>query len=658
MSQEYLNRNQQQNNNSNTGSSQQKKIDPEKQQEWLNNQQIDSGWSVFDLEPPKLPSKEYEDEYEKEKTEEFHYPWDRASKSAERDANKKADTTLGLKDSVGVNCINDPNDIALVESKLIMNGFLNMIQIGQESLFDAIGKFQSEILGIKPDKIISAGGMTERALATYYTNPVAKWKYSDFERNLDDTFSLDTEKANSSFTETMKGVTINSETNASNVNLKALLALQTRLEQFGYSFKKVKLNSILSTKKDQYTKDQKKVLSELIQETYKALVSFQTKLKIDEKCDKILPNIKVGEIKEGDDTFIYLRDFKSHTFSWFTETGEIKKVKADNLKDTKYTVNKEGLGIIGSISPNDSSLEDFKNSAGIDESRAKALKAASVHEGNFDGINTYDVAKISYGFIQFAGGNRSLEYLLATIKSEKPDIFKSLFTKNGIDVEYRTNKNDHILNNTCRIVLHDPVTKKTYRGLEAEDKISQTPIYAGVFMKASENKDVRDVQIKLAKELYMDRSENSKLRLNIKILTVSKEGINGPKKFYGEDIKAYEQTEEFKTNEKNKHILYKQLNLSNLKLSDILQSEKELAALYGTYINNPSQSLAAFRNGILQIIKDKGLTNEEEVNNINPIELLKVVKTKALVKDENGKNVANKIHQKRIQDAIDSKELN
>lgn len=653
MSREYLSHNQQQNNESDTQNTQQKKIDPKKQLKWINNQQIDGGWSIFDIELPKLPTKENE----KEKTEEFHYPWDLASRSAEKNTNTKADTTLGLKDSVGVNCNNDPNDIAIIESKLIMNGFLSIIEISRESLFDAIGKFQSEILEIKPDKIISAGGMTERALATYYTNPVPKWRYSGFERNLDNTFSLDTEKANSSFAETMKGVTINFTTNASNVNLKALLALQTRLEQFGCSFKDVKLTSILSTRQNEYSKDQKKVINDLIAETINKLKEFQKNTK--GNPEGTFPNCNKGEIKEGDDTFIYLRDYKSHTFSWMTEMGKIKNVKTHNFQKTPYTVNREGLGIEGTIDPKELSVEDFQKAANIDESRSKALKAASVHEGNFDAINTYDRAKISYGFIQFAGGNRSLEYLLATIKSEKPDIFQSLFAKYGIDIEYRTNKNDSIINNTCRIVFHDPETQKTYRGLEAEDKISETPIYAGVLMKAAENKDVRDIQIRLAKELYMDKSEKTKLGLKINILKVSKEGKGGPKTIYNKKIETYKQTEEYKINTKNKHVSYLTLDLTNLRLGDILQSEKELAALYGTYVNSPGRSKDAFQNGILQIIKDKGLTTEDEVKNIDPVDLLKAVKQKAkYIEKKTGIEKDNVEHQKRIQDAIDSKELN
>lgn len=622
---------------------------------------IDSGWSLYDIESQKIDAKGED----KEKSEEFLPLWDLALRYGINPAEKnddsgnkieKANTTLGLKDSVGVNCNNDSNDIALVKSKLIMNGFLNMIEISQESLFDAIGKFQSEVIGIKSDKVISVGGTTERALATYYTNPIPKWRYTDFDTNLENTFTLSTEKAISTFAETMKGVIINSATNASNVNLKALLALRFRLNQFGYSFKKVNLDSILSTRQNEYSKDQKAVINSLISETIDRLIEFQDDYQ--DKYLKILPKFVSGEIKDGDDTYIFLRDFKSHTFSWFIESGEIKKVKANNLQNTNYTENRDGLSIAGTISPRDLSSEDFQKNAGLDESRSKALKAASIHEGNFDAVNTFDVAKISFGFIQFAGGNRSLEYLLALIKSEKPTVFQTAFAKYGIDVEYRTNKSDNIIENTSRIVFHDSETQKTYRGLEAEDKISQSPIYAAVFMKAAESKDIQEVQIKLAKKKYIDKSENSKLGLNVKILKVLKGEMGDPKIFYNGDIEAYKLTEEYKINNKNKHISYSTLDLKGLKLGDVLQSEKELAALYGTYINSPARSLEAFRKGILQIIKDNGLTTEEEVKNIHPIELLKIVKTKAIVKDEDGKDIANAIHQKRIQDTIDSEELN
>jgi peptidoglycan endopeptidase LytF len=50
------------------------------------------------------------------------------------------------------------------------------------------------------------------------------------------------------------------------------------------------------------------------------------------------------------------------------------------------------------------------------DSLISALDFISKNEGKYDAINSYDRAIFSYGFVQFAGGNRTLQSLFALIK--------------------------------------------------------------------------------------------------------------------------------------------------------------------------------------------------------------------------------------------------
>ena len=247
---------------------------------------------------------------------------------------------------------------------------------------------------------------------------------------------------------------------------------------------------------------------------------------------------------------------------------------------------------------------------------------------------------------------------MAKIKLEKPTVFRNYFGKYGMDIEFKTTKQGAIIRKSCRFVFHDPKEKKTLRGTEAEKALSKSPVHQAAFMKAGANEDIKKMQIRLAKELYMNPSENAKVGSKIKVIKVAEGGEGGSKDIEGaENIKNYKKTDEYKTNLKNGHITEIDLDLTNLKLGDIMESEKERAALYGTYINSPGYSLKEFRNAIIAIIKEKGLTTEEQVKSIDPVELLKESKKYAKIKMKDGTKKDNKIHIKRINDAISSEDL-
>jgi len=472
-------------------------------------------------------------------------------------------------------------------------------------------------------------------------------------------------KADEGFTTNFNnGVRINSAYSAETINLSALISLRKRLNDFSNSFDNTELTALLSVKKEDLTNDQKLIIDNEITQTVSKLTTFQKNENIkwwSEKKSYVNASIYVitgsaikadyveGEIKQNDSTYIYLRDQEQHTFKWNKGDGTEKSITLSNFVKSAYTVNTEGLSTIGSEKPSDMSDADFQTGTGLNESKSKALKEASTHEGDFDAINTYDNAKISFGFIQFAGNNNSIEYLFARIKLEKPTIFEEYFSQYGVDVEFKTNANDKVVSDSCRIIVHDPNEGKTLRGVGAEVFMSKSSIYAAIMIRAGANAEIKKMQLKIAKENYIDTSEKIKLGFKVQSVKVAEGGLNGPKDIIGEtDVNNYKETTAYTINNTNGYIIEIDLDLTNVKFHEILESEKELAALYGTYINTPNISITSFREAIRSIIIEDGLTTIQQVKDIDPIKLLK--KAKELN--------SSSIHKNRIQAAIDEEELN
>jgi len=642
MSKSFIDRSQQQNSSSTQTDTPQKKIDPQAQLDWINNQKVDQGFGVFNNSSSGNEV---------------------AQMSQQED--EKLPTTLGLNGSVGLDCDNNDADVLIIKNKLIAFGFLEEGELTQSQINDAIGDFQQNVLGFSnPDKKISAKGATDRALLTYYSSIKSENDFNTIESNIDTDFTHAIKKADADFASSFaNGVKINSSNTESTINLNALISLRKRLNNFGNTLTNTSLTPLKSIKNEDLTSAQKTTIKDANSATVEALKTFQNNKNIDwwsNKKSNINENIfvitgtstkakyNVGEVKENDATYIYLRDHKKHSFKWTKDDGTEKTKTLNNFVKSENTVNKEGLSTIGSEKPSDMSDTDFQSGTGLDESRSKALKEASSHEGNFDAINTYDKAKISLGLIQFAGGNRSIEYLFAKIKLEKPTIFKEYFGQYGVNVEFRTNSNDSIKSKTCRIIVHDPEDNKTLRGMEAEDFMSRNAIYGAIMMRAGANSEIKKMQLKIAKEKYVDVSEATKLNLKVNTIKVSDGGMNGPKDIIGAgNVSAYKLTSEYTSNNTNGFITEIDLDLNNLKLGDILKSEKELAALYGTYINTPKHSKTSFIEAIKSIIVEDGLTTEQEVKDIDPEKLLKKAK-EINPSDE---------HKERIQDAIDEEGL-
>ncbi len=129
---------------------------------------------------------------------------------------------------------------------------------------------------------------------------------------------------------------------------------------------------------------------------------------------------------------------------------------------------------------------------GLSPEGTEALRFISQHEGGFDAINTWDSARFSWGFIQFAGG-RGLPPALALIKSESPRLFQSLFARYGIDVLPDSG-------GRAKCVYVSP--KGTLYGKAAEQAYGDNPLVVALFVRAGRVPEIKQRQVEAAIRNY------------------------------------------------------------------------------------------------------------------------------------------------------------
>ena len=188
------------------------------------------------------------------------------------------------------------------------------------------------------------------------------------------------------------------------------------------------------------------------------------------------------------------------------------KVKLNNYVPYHATVDVEGVSYTGEVSPYDVPISTYQ-SLGLTPSQAKALRYVSGHEGKFDAINTYDMAILSYGFIQFAGNDKgSLGAFLATAKMNYPHAFEKRFAKYGLDVEYA------IVNGKIKkaqLVLNKPDGGGVLHGPDAERHIKDNLQYIGALIMAAYDPNIQKAQIETAAREYVFPALNHKLNFDV-----------------------------------------------------------------------------------------------------------------------------------------------
>ena len=118
---------------------------------------------------------------------------------------------------------------------------------------------------------------------------------------------------------------------------------------------------------------------------------------------------------------------------------------------------------------------------------ARALAIISSFEGGFDAIQTYDRAKFSWGFIQFAATG-GLPRLLHDLKTQAPDVFAECFGAAGID------------SRDGRLTIRQ--RGRIVSGRRVHDWLHDDPSLWTPFLRASSRSQVQDVQVMNAYQYY------------------------------------------------------------------------------------------------------------------------------------------------------------
>jgi hypothetical protein len=162
------------------------------------------------------------------------------------------------------------------------------------------------------------------------------------------------------------------------------------------------------------------------------------------------------------------------------------------------TQSEVGVMFRGTAAPSSVPLADYQ-AQGLDAGPAAALKYVSAQEGNFDAINTFDRARVSVGFIQFAGG-RGLPPYLALLKARQPAKFRDLLLKLGIDVEFTVTGGAIA---AARVVVLDPAASAVRRGVAAETAIRDDKKLTAALIVSGRDRDVQLAQIEAAIRGYV-----------------------------------------------------------------------------------------------------------------------------------------------------------
>ena len=195
------------------------------------------------------------------------------------------------------------------------------------------------------------------------------------------------------------------------------------------------------------------------------------------------------------------------------EPGEVERIYYDIVVDGEKislydhvdayaTVFEKGLEGKATSESKDT-VRNMLEKSGLSESHKKILKTISTAEGGFTSINTWDKAVLTWGMVQWTGGDKSdLTAALTIIKEVAPDAFKKRFQKYGIDVE----------NNKLVIVSGEGTISQ---GKEAAKAVGESPTLTAVMSRAGLDPDIQIAELKAASKLEIDNPLNKKLQIEI-----------------------------------------------------------------------------------------------------------------------------------------------
>jgi peptidoglycan endopeptidase LytF len=147
----------------------------------------------------------------------------------------------------------------------------------------------------------------------------------------------------------------------------------------------------------------------------------------------------------------------------------------------------QGHRFDGVLRPTAAELAALLSAQGLDPAAAPMLAATSRQEGGFDALNTYDRARVSWGFIQFSGTG-GLPRLLARLKAAEPERFARYFGAAGLDIDSEA--------------LIVRAGDRDWRGWQALTRIHDEPTLWKPFLLAAHDPAVQAAQVRAAYESY------------------------------------------------------------------------------------------------------------------------------------------------------------
>ena len=349
--------------------------------------------------------------------------------------------------------------------------------------WDAVARFQSEVLGIAhPDRVVSPGGVTARALDAAVALPSAL-----------PADPLGSTQSAAAVT-TRQGVRITRPVG----NLPArdgnrpddLRAVQRRLVELGHLPAEHGEEPAAGATAG--------VAPARIPGTRAAIRAFQvTEVGYWRTRGEIAGAVAAAVVGPRDATHTLLDRIASHEVDFPDGT----RIALRDWVRSQYTVTVTGVSYFGSAGPEALTADDYRE-LGLSPAQAAALAAVSAHEGRFDALNTYDQARVSFGFIQFAGG-RGLPPMMARIRGRRPDAFARVFGDFGIDVEYNVS-GERV--DRAALVVRDAVTGNVARGVAAEEAIRDSPRLSAIFIRAGRHPEIQRSQVEAATRDYLIES--------------------------------------------------------------------------------------------------------------------------------------------------------
>lgn len=147
--------------------------------------------------------------------------------------------------------------------------------------------------------------------------------------------------------------------------------------------------------------------------------------------------------------------------------------------------------------------------SGLSASRKKILKTISHAEGGFTAVNTWDRARLTWGFVQWAGGSNSdLTAVLSIIKEVSPDAFQARFAKYGIDV---------VDNGVDKKLVVTNGSGTAVKGPAAASAVQSSPLLTAIMSRAGMDPEIQKAEVKAADQVEIQRPIDQPLNIKFTV---------------------------------------------------------------------------------------------------------------------------------------------